>query len=218
MIARTNAIDLLNKNLHRTEMLIEAMGKIKIYNNIYQANQTNLQDYLAIKSVQDEQLRDIEQSCAEHAIISLVTTFETYYKELIQQLFADYPDYFLTRNTVYSDKIERVIRNNEFVIYEDIERDLNLRSRFDYYNLLQLYSIPFLSVDDNAFIEYLYLRRNNYVHNAGRPDAKLQAKLAKTPPPTKEIVTSTEAKRLRTRFDKVFYKLHDQIISTVSRK
>ena len=78
-------------------------------------------------------------------------------------------------------------------MYEAIERKLNLRNRFDYYNLLQTYSIHFLSEDQKEFVEYLYLRRNNYVHNAGKADIKLKAKLDKTPVPINEIMLSTEA-------------------------
>jgi hypothetical protein len=36
MIEATNAIEIARKNLERTELLIEAMEKIRAYNRIYQ--------------------------------------------------------------------------------------------------------------------------------------------------------------------------------------
>jgi hypothetical protein len=71
---------------------------------------------------------------------------------------------------------------------------------------MQAYSIPFLAEDEKDFVDYLYLRRNNYVHNAGRSDTQLKAKLAKTHIPIKENAITTEAKRLRTRFGKMLHK------------
>ena len=80
MVEKTDAIPLLGKNLNRTDMLIEAMTKIKAYNRLYQMEHARDRDYLVVKGVQDKQLEKIEQSCAEHAIVSLATAFETYYK------------------------------------------------------------------------------------------------------------------------------------------
>jgi hypothetical protein len=191
-------------------------GKSKIDNGIYQANQTNLKDYKIAKTGQDRELIQIEQSCAEHAIISLVTAFETYYKELIQQLFADYPDYFTSKNTIYSSKIKELLQSDQLFNYEDIDRKLDLRNRLDYYNFLEAYSILFFSDEEKEMIEYLYLRRNNFVHNAGRPDTKLQTKLAKTPSPVNESVISTEAKRLRTKFGKTLSKSYNRIIADIN--
>ena len=83
MIEKTNALNLFEKNLQRTEMLIRAIEKISAYNRIYQAQQTELQHNKVVKSVQDKELVQIEKSCAEHALISLVTAFETYYNKPI---------------------------------------------------------------------------------------------------------------------------------------
>jgi hypothetical protein len=109
MIAQTNARELLLMNLQRTEMLITAMEKIKAFNQIYQMKQTNPDDYRIVRGFQDAELVKIEQSCGEHAIISLATAFETYYKELTQQLLAQHPEYFIARRTVYSDKVINLI-------------------------------------------------------------------------------------------------------------
>lgn len=215
MITQTNARELLLMNLQRTEMLITAMEKIKAFNQVYQMKQTNLDDYRIVRNAQDAELVKIEQSCGEHAIISLVTAFETYYKELTQQLLAQHPEYFIARRTVYSDKVINLIHSDEVVIYEDIGLELRLWNRSRYYAFFNAYSIPFLLEDDKEFIEYLYLRRNNYVHNAGRPDQKLKKGLVETPSPVKESKTSTEAKRLRTKLIKILGKSYDRVITAV---
>lgn len=218
MIAKTNAIELLGKNLVRTEMLIVAMEKIKAYDQIYQMKQMNLQDYTAIKSIQDKELTQIEQSCGEHAMISLVTAFETFYKELIQQLLSEYPNYFVSRQTAYSDKVNELVQGNNLLTYGDIQSKLNLQNRFGYYEFLQTYSIVLLSDEEKEIVEYLYLCRNNYVHNAGRTDAKLKTKLLKIPLPFPNVVVSTEVKRLRTKLGKILHGSYKRVIDIVSAR
>jgi hypothetical protein len=215
MITDTSAIVLLGKNLERTEMLITAMERIKALNQIYQMKQTDLEYYRIVKTIQDKELVKIEQSCGEHAIISLVTAFETYYKELIQQLFAQYSNYFVSRLTIFSARIKELIQSDKCFDYEEIEHRLSLKDRFDYYNFFAIYDIPLLSQDEKTLVEYLYLRRNNYVHNAGRQDKKLVEKLAKIPSPFKDIATSTEAKRLRTKLNKTLCKSYDRVIAAM---
>ncbi len=210
---------LLRKNLNRTKMSIEAMEKIKAYNRLYRMglHGLELKYHKMVKVVQDQQLEQIEQSCGEHAIISLATAFETYYKELLQQLLSGYPDYFLSRETVYSHVVNRLIEGNEPVTYEGIERALKLTNRFDYYTFFKTYSITFLSADEEEFIEYIVLQRNNYVHNAGRPDTKTRKKLSAIQPPFDGYVISTEAKRLRTKFRRTLFKSYDRIISILTQ-
>lgn len=207
---------LLSKNLARTEMLIVAMEKIKTYNQIYQNKQTNLIDYKAIKSTQDQELVKIEQSCGEHAIISMITAFETFYKELVQELLAEHSSYFFAISTPYSSQINEMVFESVFLTYEDIQRRLGLRDRKEYYGFLTSYSITLLSHEEQEFVEYLYLRRNNYVHNAGRPDEKLKTKLSKNPSPFPDVVVSTEAKKLRTKLHKILLRSYKQVITTVS--
>lgn len=216
MIKKTSAIVLLSKNLDRTEMLIMAMEKIKAYNQIHQNKQTNIPDYKAIKSIQDQELAKIEKSCGEHAIISMVTAFETFYKELVQELLAEYSSYFTPILTPYSSKINELTSESHFLTYEDIQRRLGLRDRKDYYGFLTSYSITLLSHEEQEFIEYLYLCRNNYVHNAGRPDEKLKTRLPKNPSPFPDVVVSTEAKKLRTKLRKILLGSYKQVIATVS--
>ncbi len=215
MIAKTSTIDLLSKNLTRTEMLILAMEKIKAYNQIYQNKQTNFIDYKAIKSIQDRELEKVEQSCGEHAIISMVTAFETFYKELTQELLSDYREYFLSRQTKFSVKLNEMFQDNDLFTYEDIQDKLNLNKRFRYYDLLQEYSIILLSNEEKDFIEHLYLRRNNYVHNAGKPDKKSKGDIQKNPSPFPNLVVSTEAKRLRTKLHKILLGSYKRVIAIV---
>lgn len=209
---------LLKSNLHRTEMLIEAMENIKARDRLYQMEHEHDQEYSKmVKAVQDKRLEGIEKSCGEHAIISLATAFETYYKKLLQQLLSEHPNYFLSRRTKYSDRVNQLIEDGQLVTHEEINQALELGSRFDYYVFFKAYSIPFLSSDEESFIEYVYLRRNSYVHSAGRLDARTREKLAATSPPFNECALSTEAKRLRTRFRRILYKSYDRIKAILSQ-
>jgi len=200
-------------------MLIEAMAKIKAYNRLYQMEDMHDREYYEmVKAVQDQQLEHIERSCGQHAIISLATAFETYYKELLQQLLSEHPDYFLSRRTAYSHAVNKLIEGSEPVTYEEIEQALGLRSRFDYYAFFKAYSITFLSEDGEEFIEYIVLQRNSYVHNAGRLDAKTRERLAAIQPPFNEHEISTEAKRLRTKFQRILFNSYDQIKSMLTQE
>lgn len=216
MIAKTSTVEILSKNLSRTEMLIVAMEKIKAYNQIYQNKQSNLHDYKVIKSIQDQELVKIEQSCGEHAIISMVTAFETFYKELVQELLADYQEYFLSRQTKFSLKLNKLFQDSDLFTYEDIQDKLNLNSRSRYYDFLQEYSINLFSNEEKEFIEHLYLRRNNYVHNAGKPDKKSKKDMQNNPSPFPNLVVSTEAKRLRTKLHKILLGSYKRMITIVS--
>jgi len=196
-------------------MLLEAIDKIRAYNRLYRMEQTNREYLKMVEKVQDEEFEQIQQSCGEHAIISLATSFETYYKELLQQLLFQFPDYFTSRLTEYSTKLTELINSEHPVNYELIEAKLKLRNRFDYYDFFKAYDIEFLSPDEEKLIEYIYLKRNNYVHNAGRLDTKTQKKLEVSSPPYNEHIISTEAKRLRTKLKRAIYKVHDRIIANL---
>lgn len=220
MIQRTDAIDVLNKNIDRTNSLIAAMEKIGAYNRIYQMNvatKINSQFANTVSEVQKEELSRIEKSCSEHAIISLSTAFETYYKELLQQLLFLYPDFFLSCHTKYTDSIRELIEGLEQFSYEHIELKLNLRSRFDYYKFFQAHSISLLEVKEVEFIEYLYVKRNNFVHNAGKTDEKTQRKLKSLPKPVDDSSVTTEVKRLRTKFTKMMILVDKRIKESISK-
>lgn len=198
-------------------MLLEAIDKIKAYDRLYRIKQTDPKYLKTVEIVQNKQFEKIQLSCGEHAIISLATSFETYYKELLQQLLFQFQHYFISKQTVYSAKLAELLNSEHPVNYEFIESKLSLRNRFEYYDFLKAHDISFLSPDEATFIEYIYLKRNSYVHNAGRVDSKTQKKLDTITPPITENIISTEAKRLRTKLKKIVFKLHDRIFSNLNQ-
>lgn len=216
MIKKTNAVQILQQNLQRTESLIEAMEKIQAYNRLYQMKtaKDNAEFAVIVTPVQNEQLAKIEQSCAEHAIISLATAFETYYKELLQRLLFEFPEFFVPQQTNYTDQIKALIEDKHRNEYEEIEKRLKLRNRFDYYQLFAAYSVPFLSPQDVEFIEYIYAKRNSLVHHAGKITKRAQTKLGKIKVPFDGPSLKTEAKRLRTRFTKIMMQVDQRIAKT----
>jgi hypothetical protein len=135
MVKKTDALKIFESNIERTNQLINSVDKIHAYNRIYQEN--TIDNYLrdAIKKSQIKELDTIRTSCYEHAIISLATAYESYYKELLQQLISELPNYFLDISTIYSLKINELINSEEHIDYNDIENieELNLRNRFGYY-------------------------------------------------------------------------------------
>jgi hypothetical protein len=218
MIKETDAVEVFTENMDRTNMLIEAMEKIGAYNRIYQmdANEKHYELGKAVEKVQNEQLLKIENSCAEHAIISLSTLFETYLKTLVQELFFRFPDYFLEHQSKYSARIEGLINVQTSIDYEEISEKLNLNKRFQYFEFLEAYELDVLTPEDKSFIEYIYIYRNCYVHNAGRIDSKTKAKLRKIVPPIKESFKTTNSKLLRTKMKRLIPKIHDRIIAKLT--
>lgn len=219
MIEETNASEVAKKNLGRTESLIEAVEKIRAYNRIYQMKtaETNPDFAKIVTQVQSRQLTSIEESCSEHAIISLATAFETYYKELLQQLLFEFPEFFLSQRTKYSNYIQELIEEKALNSYDQIELRLKLRDRFHYYKLFEDYSIPFINSQEEEFIEYIYARRNSLVHNAGKATQRTQRKLEKIPTPVESTYVSTESKRLRTKFKKLIKVVDQRVKKAISR-
>lgn len=217
MINRTNAVQILQQNLQRTNSLIEAMEKIQAYNRIYQMKtaEDNADFAEIVTQVQNEQLAKIEQSCAEHAIISLATAFETYYKELLQQLLFEFPGFFTSQQTNFTDQIKALIKEKHRNEYEEIEERLKLRNRFDYYQLFSAYSVPLLTPQDVEFIEYIYAKRNSLVHHAGKVTKRTKAKLGKITVPFDVPSLKTESKRLRTKFTKIMMQVDQRITKTI---
>ncbi len=213
MIQKANAMETFKANIERTEMLIRAMEKIKGYDEKYQDEIAITDpDYAKlVTNIQNEQLIKIEKSCAEHAIISLATAFETYYKEFLQQLLYSYPDVFLSQNTKYDGQIKEFLTNRKKFDYAKIGEILRLRDRFDYFKLFKIYSIPFLTPQEEQFIEYVHAKRNCFVHSAGKIDKKAKLKLMKIPPPFGQIPLTTESKRLRTSMKRLVDKIEDRI-------
>lgn len=138
------------------------------------------------------------------------------YKELLQQLLSQFPKYFAQQTTSYSVKISDLSGVSDPMSYQEIEKELRLRNRFDYYRVFESYDIEFLTSQEQEFIEYIYVRRNSYVHNAGRPDKKTLQKLSEIPKPYEEYMVSTGAKRLRTKLGRLVSKSHSRIIDALN--
>jgi hypothetical protein len=219
MIKKVSAMDSFYHNLERTEMLITAMEKIKVYNSLYQQKTfgEDPQFGYIVREVQDKELRKIEISCAEHAIISLATNFEIYYKELLQELLYAYPSIFIGVKSKYKDKLRDLTDGIEYYEYEHIADYLGLKNRKDFLNFFEEYSIPILTDAEKHIIEHIYTMRNCYVHNAGKRDKKTIKNLDKYPSPTGENRLTTEARRLRTKFNRLMIKANDRVIKECER-
>jgi ribosomal protein S17E len=219
MIKTTNAIQIFQINLGRTNALIVAMDKIKAYNRIYQMSESatslGLEHAKTVEQIQNQELNWIELSCAEHAIISLATAFETYYKELIQELLGSYPDYFLSQDTKNVDQVRELVTSKEKYTWEEIGSRLKLKYRLSYYNFFKDYSVPFLSEKEAELIDYIFVKRNGFVHSASISDKKTVVGLQKIHPPVKEEVVRTEAKRLRNKLERTVISLHKRVLEAI---
>lgn len=220
MIETTNAIQIFQINIGRTNALIEAMDKIKAYNRIYQMSESatslGLEHAKSVAQIQNRELNWIELSCAEHAIISLATAFETYYKELVQELLANYPDFFFSQDTNSVSRVRELIVSKEKYSWEEIGLKLKLKYRRNYYNFFKDYSVPFLSEKETELIEYIFVKRNDFVHNTGKSDKKTKVELQKIHPPVNEEMIRTEAKRLRTKLERTVIYLHKRVLEAVA--
>ena len=157
MIIKADSIRVFLENIQRTEMLIQAVDKIKAYNRLYQ-DTAYVEEYRygkMVEEIQNAQLVKIENSCSEHAIISLATTFETFCKELIQQLLFEFPDFFQKGKTKYSITINKLISDKTEYDYEVITRNLCLFSRFDFNSFFKTYGLVFLKDEESNLIEYI---------------------------------------------------------------
>lgn len=218
MIKKIDAMTNFLANSDRTEMLIVAMSKLKTYEWIYQqkALEQNLQFGYAVQKSQAREYIKIVESCSVHAIISLCTNFEVYYKDLLQELLNKFPQYFTNKKTKYQEKIVDMLSSKNRYDYGIITKELDLKNRFDFIELFEKYNLPFLTKEEKNFIEHIYVIRNNFVHSVGRIDAQTKAKLKKFPSPTGQSYLSTDAKTLRTKFNKLIKKIHNKILEQMN--
>jgi hypothetical protein len=220
MILETNSINVFVENTRRTEMLIQSMDKIKAYNILYRfkAYGECYENAKLVEEIQKTQLEEIENSCSEHAIISLATTFETFCKEFIQQLLFEFPLFFQEYRTKYSKTIDKLITDKTDYDYEVITRKLGLINRFDFIDFFKEYDLLFLSKEEINIIEYIYIKRNCFVHNGNKIDSNTNIKLKKIVHPVKEYSIVTESKRLRTKINRIIPKIHDRVINKIKSK
>lgn len=214
MIEKIDAMINFATNTEKTEMLIAAIDKIKAYNRLHQEKifGENLKMGYIVQESQLNEFVKIEKSCSEHAIISLCTNFEVYYKELVQELLYKFPEIFMNENKGYKEKITEMLSGSKQFNYESIGNMLSLKNRFDYVAFFKKYSIPFLTDDELKIVEHMYVIRNNCVHNAGRSDSQTERRLEKYPVPNVEFYISTKTKMLRTRFNRLIEKSHARTI------
>jgi hypothetical protein len=213
MISDTNALIVFNANLERTNLLIEAIVRIEKYNWIYQNGQKHPEMGRIIKLSQDALLAKIETSCSEHAVISLATAFETYLKELFQEVLVKHSDFFLTKETKYSMNLKILIEDTKEHDYESISSALGFERGFNhsYLRFFKAYGINVLTKEENKWIETIYLCRNCFVHNAGKLDKKTFAKLKQTYPSKDGKLWVGNYKQLRTQMKRLIPKISDSV-------
>ena len=149
MIPKANAVEVFQVNIGRTNMLLDAVDKIEGYNWLSEQRlaETEPQLLITMTQVHSTQLEAIGRACAEHAIISLATVFETYCSELLQELLFTNHGYFTSQPRDDVNKILELVNDIKLYTHEEIEKTLALRRIADYYQFFQIYSIPlFLSL------------------------------------------------------------------------
>lgn len=218
MIAEADAQKIFKINIGRTNKLLDVIDKVKGYNWLAQQRYADRERDLleTVVRVQNEDLEAIERTCAEHAIVSLGTVFETYSGELLQELLFAKPEYFTNRVCQHTMIISNLLSATQSYTSEEIEKQLRIKKRTDYYEFFQEFGIPFVTVEaDRETINYIYAWRNHFVHNANRPDSRLDGELSRIKAPVKEINLVTRAKRLRTKLTRLISKTDTQVREVV---
>ena len=220
MIKENCAFKAFEINLERTNMLIQAVDKIGGYNYQYQdkAYDINPEYGNIVKSVQDIELEKISISCFEHAIISLATTFETYLKELIQELLFKYSDYFLKHDTKWKEKIKEIINDSEGYDFEFILDKLNLKNRFQIIDFLSKHNVFLLSTDLEKLIKSIYIKRNNFVHSGSKLSEKAKSQIKDLISVDKKTFFDLSIKQIRTKFKRLMNKTHENVLGTLENK
>jgi hypothetical protein len=217
MILEADSIKAFSENINRTDLLIEAVDKIKAYNKLYQ-NKTYFEDYnfgKMVEEIQDKQLEQIGISCSEHAIISLATTIENFCNELIQELLYKFPKFFQAQETKHKLRIRNLIKDKNEFDYEVITKKLGLNSRFDKYAFFKIFNLEFLTKEESNLMKYIILLRNSYVHNGTKIDNKTKTKLKFLVRPVNETLITTESKRLRTKIKRSIPKIYKRVITQI---
>jgi len=117
----------------------------------------------------------------------------------------------------YQEKIKDLVTRDEYLDYEYIANYLGLKNRKDFFEFFKEHDITLLTGEEEGMIKHLYTMRNCYVHNAGKIDRKTRERLGEYPSPTDEICITTQAKRLRTRLNKLIVKANKRIMGTCER-
>lgn len=219
MIEKNNAFKVFEINMERTNMLIQAVEKISAYNFLYQEKAYDRSpDYRnIIKSVQNKELEKISNSCYEHAIISIATTFETYLKELIQELLFKHGDYFLSQDSKWKERINAIINDSEKYDFEIILNRLNLKNRFQIIEFLNTYNLVLLTPDQENLLNSIYIKRNNFVHNGSKLSKKAKTQITELNKVDKEKYFDLSIKSTRTKFKRMMVKVHENTFQKLNK-
>lgn len=217
MIGKNDAFNVFEINLERTNMLIQAIEKINCYNSSYQdkAYDVSLDYGRVVKTIQDNELVKISTSCIEHAIISIATAFETYLKELIQELLFKNGDHFLKQNTIWKETITALINDAEIYDSELILNRLELNSRIKIVLFLSKHNITLLTQEQENFIKSIYIKRNNFVHNGSVLSEKAKIQIAELKKIASSQYFNQSIKQTRTKFRKMIVKIHENAILSI---
>ncbi|WP_291125696.1 hypothetical protein [Flavobacterium sp. UBA6031] len=217
MIKRNDALNVFEMNLERTNMLIQAAEKIGGYNYLYQdkAFDVDIAYGKIVRTIQNEELEKISISCFEHAIISIATAFETYLKELIQELLFKNGDYFLKQDTIWKETIKALIKESEIYDCEVILNRLELYNRFKIISFLSKHNISLLTQDQDNFIKAIYIKRNNFVHNGSVLSEKTKLQIIELKKTDTNQYINQSIKHTRTKFRKMILKIHENALLSI---
>ena len=151
----------------------------------------------------------------KHAIISLTTLFEIFYKELLQELLYRFPKYFNSIETKYSAIIKKLTNDSSNHDHQSIAELLDLKNRFKFLKFFKSFKLNFLLSNEKELVEYIYIWRNCFVHNGGKVDNNTLSKLQNVTKPVDEVYLSTESKRLRTKMKRLIPKIHSRITNQI---
>ncbi len=219
MIKENNTMIVFNANMHRTNMLITAIEKIKAYNWLYQqkAYENDIEYGKLVKSIQNQELEEIEKSCTEHAKISLSTTFEVFLKDLIQELLFNKPEYFLKTRTSYYHKLKTLIEDSLTYEYDSILKNLNLNNRYDFINFLGQYGIILLDQNQKNLVDIIYIYRNNYVHSGSKLDSKTKKLINDINKSENNNYSEYSIKKLRNAFSRLIQNIHKKALIQIEQ-
>jgi len=219
MILKTDTILAFAANVERTNILITSMEKIKGYNRIYQERsyEQNYKMGQVITEVQNRELVKIEAACAEHAIISMATVYETFLKDLLQEVLYEYGGYFCLKETNYSETITKLVKGPKKNDYQSIGKALGINSRYGYIQFFKAYSIPIETPEEKALYDLIFVYRNSFIHHGSKMSANTLKKL-EAQDIVKEQTLTTRSKRLRTKVERAIPKTRIKVLQLLEKK
>lgn len=219
MILKADTILAFDANIERTNMLITSMEKIKGYDRMYQdrAYEQHYKLGQAVTESQNKELLKIEAACAEHAIISMATVYETFLKDLLQEVLYEYGEYFCSIETDYTEIIKKLVKGAKKHDYQSIGKELGINSRYGYTQLFKAYSIPIETPEEKALYDFIFVYRNSFIHHGNKMSANTLKKL-EAQQVVKEEALTTRSKRLRTKVERAIPKTWIKVLKLLEKK